>query len=65
MRKYSVAISKRTHASFAPTYVVTWRVSLQKTYGHLLWVNLNSKMKLHTFSTEPETTLEWKTQSKN
>ena len=55
MRKYSVAISKRTHAPFSPTYVVTWRASPQKTYGHLLyrWVNLNSKMKHHTFSTEP------------
>jgi len=55
MRKHSVAISKRTHAPFDPTYVVTWRASPQHTHGHLLyqWVNLNSKMKRHTFSTEP------------
>ena len=56
MRKHSVAISKRTHSPFDPTYVVTWRASPQQTHGHLLyqWVNLNSKMKRHTFSTEPK-----------
>ena len=55
MRKHSVAILKRTHAPFAPTYVVTWRASPQNTHGHLLyqWVNLNSNMKHQTFSTEP------------
>lgn len=56
MRKHSVAILKRTHTPFAPTYVCTWWTSLQKTYGYLLYqgVNLNSKMKSHTFSTEPK-----------
>ena len=55
MRKYSVAISKRTHAPFVPpTYVVHGERLLKKQYKHLLyqWVNLNSKMKRHTFSTE-------------
>ena len=56
MRKYSVAISKRTHAPFAPPMFVTWRASPQNTHGHLLYqgVNLNSKMKRHTSSTEPK-----------
>ena len=65
MRKHSVAISKRTYAPFGHL-CCTWEY-LFKNIRALLnqWVNLNGKMKLHTFSTEPETTLEWKTQSKN
>ena len=57
MRKHSVAILKRIHAPFALTYVVTWRVSPQKTYGHLFCkrINLNSKTRRHTFSTQPQT----------
>ena len=41
MRKHSVAILKRIHAPFALTYVVIWRVSPQKTYGHLLCKRIN------------------------
>ena len=57
MRKHPVAILKRTHAQL-PTYAVHSEHLFNK-YGDLLcqWVHLNRKMKLHTFSTDPEVDL--------
>ena len=58
MRKHPVAILKRTHAQPQLLYVVHSEHLFNK-YGDLLcqWVHLNRKMKLHTFSTDPEVDL--------